>query len=243
MNRGIHRARVAALLFAYVGAGCAVFSKKSGPAEAGDLVAAVERVYVEAEAGKSQSAGALSFVDAMVSAEFPDDAVKAHAELVRRIGASKEQSDRLRESVEPMKEAAGPYFEKWTKDLEGFQNPALRDLSRKRLEETRARYDAIVAAVDPAQEALDAMNRELEEHALFLSHDLNPAALAAIRPGVDAMKESGRRLASRLDECLIAARAYSDASAPPVRGAAPAAAPQESAGRAKRPVRGLAESR
>ena len=82
---------------------------------------------------------------------------------------------------------------------------------------TRSRYEAIVAAVEPAQASLDAFNKGLRDHALFLSNDFNPASLAALKDDVQNLSNLASSLNKQFDECLLATRAYIETAALPVR--------------------------
>jgi len=214
MNRRIDASRLAALLLLTGLAGCGIFSeKRSGPAQAGDLVGSIERVYVESEVSKDKILEAIATLEAIASSEFRRDAVAAHAALLQAIEHSEKQAKKLRENVEPMKDAAGPFFKQWSSDLDAFASKELRNRSEARLEATRERYAAVVAAVDPMQAAYDEFNKGLRDHALFLSHDFNPAAIAAIQGDVERLSSQAKELDAKLGACLDAARAYVDASA------------------------------
>src|SRR5262249_6264441 len=129
----------------------------------------------------------------------------------------------LRSSVEPMKAAAGPVFEKWNTDLLSFTSPGMRQRSQARLEETRDRYQAIVVAVEPAESSLDTFNLGLRDIALFLGHDFNSQSVFAIQDDVRTLTDMAAELDTRLGNSLTAAQAYVQSSSLPV--AAPDATP------------------
>ena len=208
-----------------------------GPVQVNDLVGLIERVYVDAEVSKERLQAAVDELQAMVSSNFKDDAMTAYARLVVVIDRAEKHADQLRSSVEPMKEAAGPVFDQWETDLDAFSGQRLRERSRKRLNATRARYETIVAAVDSVQSAYDAFNRNLRDHALFLSHDLNPAAMAEIQDDVTALAGDARKLQDGLDDCLMATRVYVEAAALPAAMAPARPEPIRVAGQKARAAR------
>lgn len=195
-----------------------------GPTKVRDLVEWVERVHVEAELARDEARKALAALGALAAARFEGDPVEAYAALVRAVEASERQAARLRETVEPMKEAAAPVFEQWAADLERFASARLRQRSRQRLTEARRRFEAVVDRVDPALATLEELNRGLRDHVLFLGHDLNADALAAVSSEVRALEDLGRGLDEELEEGLRAARAYVERASLPV-AAPPGAAP------------------
>jgi hypothetical protein len=93
--------------------------------------------------------------------------------LVRAVEASPDQAKALQKSVRPLRKTGESMLARWTENLESFGNISMRQRSQERLEETRRRYDAILAAAVAAQLAYDAFNGDLSDHALFLEHDFN----------------------------------------------------------------------
>ncbi len=195
--------------------GCGVLSSetKSSLGEVDQLLARVESVQVESTVSRERSHAALEILQTLVQPEFDGDAAKTFEGFRSAIEVSEQQAQRLGESVTPMKEAAEDVFRRWTHDLEGIGNTRLRAQSHVRLEETRARYEAVLSAVTTAQVTFDAFNADLRDHALFLGHDFNGAAVSAVRSEVSALAEREKDLDQRLDACDAAARRYVEASA------------------------------
>ena len=202
------------------GASCAnldgtFLGPKDAPELVDDLSESIEEVHVAAEVSKERVNASVEALRAMTSSDFRGDALVAHAELTRSIEASEEQAETLRDSVAEMKDTAQALFERWAKDLEGFTNAEMRQSSQQRLEETRTRYQAIVAAVEPALWSYDAVNRGLRDHALFLGADFNKSSVASVRPGVEQIAKQRTELEGRLAGAMGAAHDYLDSVAPP----------------------------
>jgi hypothetical protein len=220
MRRTIEKTVVVLVALSCV-TGCAMFQSKKnvGPANVDDLVGWIERVYVDAELAREHVKAAAESAKVLVKADFAQgDAVAGYAEYVNLVERSEGQLEKLKESVGPMKKAAEPVFEQWAKDLESFSSPTMRKRSEARLSATRQRYNAIVGAVDPAMESYEALNKGLRDVALFLGHDFNAVALTDIRPEVDALVRSAGLLDRNLNDTMVAARAYVELAALPIRG-------------------------
>ena len=218
MNRRTNiRTTAIALMLIGIG-GCGLFSsKRKGPNQVNDLVGMIERIYVESEVCKGSAQTALVQLQAIVASDFDGEAAIAYADLVTAIEKSEHQAERLRDTLDPMKKSADPVFTQWGKDLDEFSSARMRQRSQERMHATRGRYDAIVAAVEPAQASLDAFNKGLRDHALFLSNDFNPASLAALKDDVKNLSNLASSLDKQFDECLLATRAYIETAALPVR--------------------------
>ncbi len=215
-SRDFARAIMVALPLTCV-TGCGIFSgDDAGPSQVGDLVSWVERVYVDSELSKEKAQVAMERLQAIVASEYSGDAVRAYQEFSEAVDESERQAQKLRDAVEPMKEAAEPVFEQWSIDLLAFKNLEMRHRSQARLEATRERFDAIVATVEPAQSSYDAFNQGLRDHVLFLGYDLNPAAVADVQSDVQVLAAKASELEVKFDEALQAARAYVDSTALPM---------------------------
>ena len=218
-SRTIHKSFVLALPILGLSA-CSMFgTEKSGPSDVDDLVGWVERVYVESELAKEQSESAVSALRAIVDTRFETDAISAHGRFAAAVERSEKQLQKLRSSVEPMKTAAQPVFEKWEESLETYANERMRKRAELRLAATRERYEKIVASVDPALGNLTKINATMRDHATFLTHDFNPESIAMIREDIGAVTMQLAELQQQLDGTLYAARAYVESTALPVASA------------------------
>lgn len=236
MKRIPYARAVAAVLFLITIPSCAwvsnLISGKSGPADVNDLVDAVEKVSTEIDASKGSMLAAIQKLQAVTAPDFKGDAVTAYKDLEQTIDDSDDQANEFRKSVEKMQAAAEPVFEQWTKDLEAYSNPEMRARSQQRLASARERYDAVVAAVEPVLVEYETINQTLHDHALFLSHDMNPAAVATIQGDVRSVAKEASALDGSFNTAKAAARSYVDSAAQPK------AAPADAASDKAVPVKG-----
>lgn len=188
---------------------CAGGAKKSESlSQVDDLLARVERVHVESVVARETAHGALGSLHALFAPNFNGDPTAAHGELMANIQRAEEQARTLRSTVEPMGHTADRVFERWSRDLQDIGNSKLRQRSQTRLEETRARYNDVVASAKGSQIAFDAFIADLRDHALFLGNDFNSASIAEIRPEVKALTQRLKELDQRFDGTSTLAQAY-----------------------------------
>jgi phosphoenolpyruvate-protein kinase (PTS system EI component) len=217
MKRYSHvRAVAAALVLASLPA-CSFVNNmirgKTGPADVDDLVAAVEKVNKELDLSKATMLAAVQKLQGATAPDFQGDAVKAHKELVAAVEDSEDQAEDLRKGIEKMQAAAVPVFDQWTKDLEAYSNPEMRQRSQARLSAARERYDSVLAAVEPLLVEYETVNQSLRDHVLFLKHDMNPAALATIQDDVRRVAKDAAGLDGRFNSGRAAATAYIESTA------------------------------
>jgi len=183
--------------------------------EVDKLVARIERVHVESELSKQRVKTAVDLLQVIVSPEFAGDPILAYADFVAAVERSEQQAEVFRDQISPMKSSANKVYDQWQEDLGVFTNPGMRARSQERLAETRARFDAIVASVEPTADAFDTFNDTLRDHVLFLEHDFNPAAVTAIGGEVRSLSEHSTALGSSLDVCMATTQAYVRSTALP----------------------------
>jgi hypothetical protein len=195
-----------------------LISGNSGPADVTDLVEAAEAVGGEIDASKQSMLSAVQALQKVTAPDFEGDAVKAHEELEDAIDSSDDQANDLRRSIEKMQAAAEPVFDQWTKDLEAYSNPEMRQRSQARLSAARERYDTVVAAVEPVLVEYETINANLRDHILFLSHDLNAEAVATIQEDVRKVSKEASDLDGAFNSAKAATRSYVESSAQPRAG-------------------------
>lgn len=238
------------LVLASLLAGCSGLKslgiRQSGGLEAVDeLLGEVEQVQVDAAVSKERAMQAMDTLRVLVGPEFRGDAAQGHARLVAAIEESEAQAEALQDDVRPLRKTGEAVFARWTEDLESFGNLAMRQRSQERLEETRRRYDAVLAAAVSAQLAYDSFNGDLGDHALFLENDFNASAVQVVAAELEGLKSRGKELGRRLDTLVAACQAYVEYSAPQAQvepapqtvvEPAPAAEPAPAPAPAKKPA-------
>jgi hypothetical protein len=205
--------------FATLAGGCSGMKalgiqQKDGLQEVDELLSHVERLQVEAAVTKERTQAAVEGLRVLVAPEFKGDPIVAHGEFEATVELVEDQADALRKCVKPLRSKGERVFNDWAANLESFGNLAMRQRSQERLEETRKRYDAILASANLAQLALDAFHGDLADQALFLEHDFNSSSVALVAQELEGLRSRGRELAKRLDGAIAACRAYVEFSAP-----------------------------
>lgn len=194
--------------------------QQNAPVQVEELVSWIERVHVEAERSRNAIGDSFERLNALAGGNFAkENAVVSYARFVQSIDAAEEQARRFRDVVGPMLAAGEPVFKEWKQSTAAITSERLRQRSELRFAVTKERYDALAAAVTPAQTQFDAYVKALRDHATFLAHDLNAGALDDIQDEVKIVATSARELDRLLDSSLAAARAYVENAALP---AAPA---------------------
>ncbi|MFA5982521.1 MAG: DUF2959 domain-containing protein [Methylococcaceae bacterium] len=86
-------------------------------------------------------------------------------------------SDRIR-SIEMVSEAL---FTEWERELDEYSNRSLRNLSRQQLKLARQNYTRLVKSMRRAEDKIQPVLSAFKDQVLYLKHNLNAQAIAALR--------------------------------------------------------------
>ena len=215
-GHGIVRTLLVVTPVAFGLTGCLGTSKEVNTLrEVDNLVGRVELLHFEAELGKARIQNAVDSLVGLVDGQYQGDPVLAFEQLVISVEQAEDQAESLRGSVKPMHKTADKVFTQWAQDAGELRIDSLRARSMERLDETKARYEAVLVAVERAQEAFDTFNLGIRDHTTYLEHDFNVSAVEAIRSEVQTLAKWAEEVDLRLDACMAAAENYVRASSLP----------------------------
>lgn len=121
---------------------------------------------------------------------------------------SRKQAEAVRERIAGVKDVAGALFREWERELEEYSDPSLKRRSRSQLDDTRARYDQLVRAMDRAAESMDPVLAMLRDQTLFLKHNLNARALASLSGTADQLQADVARLVKQMQAAIAEANRF-----------------------------------
>jgi ElaB/YqjD/DUF883 family membrane-anchored ribosome-binding protein len=99
------------------------------------------------------------------------------AQLADSEAAAREVHDR----IAAVEDVADALFREWQDELGQYSSADLRAKSERQLRQTRARYDAMMAAMKRADARLEPALQPLRDQVLFLKHNLNAQAIAGLK--------------------------------------------------------------
>jgi len=82
--------------------------------------------------------------------------------------------------VQEVETVAGDLFDEWDKENRQIETPELRQVSRQQLNDTRQRYDDMLAALKRSEQSMDPVLHKLHDYVLALKHTLNAQAISAL---------------------------------------------------------------
>ena len=128
---------------------------------------------------KEQFADALEAFRAMVDVDG-GELEKLYDKLNAEYKASENSADRVRERIKSVDQVARDLFKEWRSELNQYDDQSLRRISEAQLLQTEQRYEQLIAKMRQASDSMDPVLRVFHDRVLFLKHNLNASAIAAL---------------------------------------------------------------
>lgn len=106
---------------------------------------------------------------------------QAYRDLDSEYKQSVTRAEAVRKRVADVETVGSDLFKEWEQEIKQITTPSLADGSRRQLRDTRARYDLMLEALKKAERSMEPVLTKLRDYVLYLKHNLNAAAIAALR--------------------------------------------------------------
>lgn len=116
-----------------------------------------------------------------------------YQQLKRRYDLCRGKADSVSQKIQAVEEVSEALFAEWEAELELYSNRALRARSQQQLKKSRQQYARLLKALQTAENRMVPVLAAFQDQVLFLKHNLNAHAIAALRHefveiGVDISK-------------------------------------------------------
>lgn len=198
-----------ALLFFLAGCQSAYYAtmEKFGVHKREILKERVEKARDAEEEAKEQFASALERFRSVVRFEGGTLEEK-YEELNRELEVSEEQAALVRNRIDSVEDVAGALFDEWEDELDQYTNASLRKASKRTLETTRIHYARLMAAMKRAEAKIEPVLRPLRDQVLFLKHNLNARAIAALETELTSVETEVASLIREMEAAIVEADSF-----------------------------------
>lgn len=164
-------------------------------------------------AAKSQTEAAEEFEDALeafravvnVDAGALED---VYDDLKSSYNRADKQAKDVRDRVASVKRVARDLFTEWEGELNSYSDAGLRRASERQLQDTRQRYDILTGKMDAATASMDPVLSVFKDRVLYLKHNLNARAIAALDTQTADLEGDVARLIAEMNSSIAAADAF-----------------------------------
>lgn len=101
--------------------------------------------------------------------------------LNSELQSSEDSAETVRKRIRDVESVGDALFSEWENELEQYSSTDLRRKSEAKLAQTKNRYKYMLGAMNRAEQRIDPVLRPLRDQVLYLKHNLNARALAAMK--------------------------------------------------------------
>ena len=109
------------------------------------------------------------------------DLETTYKKLNSELQNSEDSAAKVRKRIRDVESVADALFSEWETELGQYSSADLRRKSEVKLSQTKTRYKDMLGAMNRAEQRIDPVLRPLRDQVLYLKHNLNARALAAIK--------------------------------------------------------------
>ena len=109
------------------------------------------------------------------------DLEATYKKLSSELESSEDSAEAVRKRIRDVESVADALFSEWENELGQYSSADLRRKSEAKLNQTQARYKDMLGAMNRAEQRIDPVLKPLRDQVLYLKHNLNARALAAMK--------------------------------------------------------------
>lgn len=109
------------------------------------------------------------------------DLEQTYKKLNGELEASEDSAEAVKNKIQDVESVAGALFSEWEQELGQYSSADLRRKSQAKLTQTKGRYKEMLSAMKRAEQRIEPVLKPLRDQVLYLKHNLNARALAAIK--------------------------------------------------------------
>jgi hypothetical protein len=186
---------------------CSSLRKPEGLKRADSLSSDIEAYAADLEGLKAEMQETLAAHDRVVGSSS-GDFLTPYVRYRDGIENLTRRQEDLPSRIASIEKSGRNLFIAWEADLQRFTDDSIRNRCAKRLDETRKRYEGLLANHEKAMTSLSEILTTMRDHALFWAHDLNADSARALERDAAKLAEASDRVGATIDEVLAAASTY-----------------------------------
>jgi len=138
-------------------------------------------------------------------ADGATDRKGAYKKLQQEMAATEKRRSEIGLRADEMKAEADALFKSWADSTAAIGDADLRKRSEERLAKTKASFAEIGTVGQKATELYGPVMKALQDQVTYLGHDLNPSAVASLKPNAAKLNDQAKELTQRIDDTITTA--------------------------------------
>lgn len=136
------------------------------------------------------------------------DLEKTYGRLKADLDSCRSGAEDARKRIRDMDRVAEDLFAEWNSEIAQFSNPAFAADSRRKLSETRSKYQQLAGSLRSAESTMEPVLKSFQEHVLYLKHNLNAAAIGSLKGEATRIETQIRDLIVQMNGSIQQADAF-----------------------------------
>ena len=116
-----------------------------------------------------------------------------------------QQATAVRSQIREVDTVARDLFREWEREARQYESATLAADSRRKLAETKSRFDQLSRSLHSAESTMDPVLRQFRDQVLYLKHNLNAAAIGSLRGTADSIQGNIQRLLEQMNRSIAEA--------------------------------------
>jgi len=122
--------------------------------------------------------------------------------------ASVKKAEEVNKRIADIEDVSNALFSEWETELGQYSNASLRRTSQQKLTATKAHYQQLIAAMRKAETKIEPVLSVFRDQVLYLKHNLNAKAIAALKGQLDSVKSDVSALVVEMEKSINEADAF-----------------------------------
>jgi len=171
------------------------------------LVDRVQDARDEQEAAKKQFQTTLERFIEITQADV-GELESRYRRLNSEFKRSESRAEAVRERIDSIETVAADLFKEWRNELSQYESAELRRSSEQKLRDTQRRYDEFIDAMKRAAAKMEPVLAAFRDQVLYLKHNLNAAAIAALETTTANLESDVATLIKDMESSIAEANAF-----------------------------------
>ncbi len=181
--------------------------EKMGTHKRDILVDRVEEGKEAQENAKAQFASAFEEFVAVSNVEL-GDLKSAYERLQDSFDRSEKRAKAVWDRIDSIKSVSKALFKEWEAELTQYSNQELRRASQDQMNQTKILYSKLIDAMEGAAHKMDPVLSAFRDQTLFLKHNLNAQAIAALNKTTLGMRSEVDSLIQQMSRSIEEANSF-----------------------------------
>ncbi len=141
--------------------------------------------------------------------ETPDTPLQEKYDTIRTaFEDSQDVAEEVRDRIDAVEDVSEALFDEWEDELELYESASLRRNSERQLQDTRSRYNTLIARMHRAEAKMAPVLEAFEDQVLFLKHNLNAQAIGALEQELSQIRADVDRLIQDMEDSIAESEAF-----------------------------------